>query len=65
MIDLPILGTISLQISPETRQQRRLKSTTFLLVMLLMIGSFCSRNHLPAAGFGIYQDADGRVGYLI
>jgi polysaccharide chain length determinant protein (PEP-CTERM system associated) len=40
MIDLPILGTISLQATPEKTRQRRLDVTTFLLVALLMFGSF-------------------------
>jgi len=40
MIDLPVLGTISLQIGPEKRRQRLLDLTTYLLVALLMCGSF-------------------------
>ena len=58
MIDLPVLGTISLQLSPEIRRQRRLHLTTFLLVVLLMVGSFAARNPLPATGLGANQDAD-------
>lgn len=42
MIDLPVLGTISLQLSPEIRRQRRLHLTTFVLVLLLMFGSFAA-----------------------
>ena len=47
MIDLPVLGTISLQITPEIRHQRRMHMTIFLLITMLMIGSF--------AGAIIYQ----------
>lgn len=42
MIDLPVLGTISLQLSPEIIRQRRLHLMTFLLVVLLMFGSFAA-----------------------
>ena len=40
MIDLPVLGSISMQTTPEIRRQRKLHLTTYLLVMLLMCGSF-------------------------
>ncbi|MEZ5543324.1 MAG: GNVR domain-containing protein [Pseudomonadota bacterium] len=40
MIDLPVLGTIALQMTPEKRRQRRLELTSFLLVVLLMFGFF-------------------------
>ena len=40
MIDFPVLGTISLQLSPENRRQRRLELTSFLLVAMLMFGFF-------------------------
>jgi uncharacterized protein involved in exopolysaccharide biosynthesis len=40
MIDLPVLGSIRLQTTPENRRQRRLHLTTFLMVILLMCGSF-------------------------
>jgi polysaccharide chain length determinant protein (PEP-CTERM system associated) len=42
MLDLPILGTISLQVSPEKRQQRRIDMTIYLLVIMLMVGSFAA-----------------------
>ena len=42
MIDLPVLGTISLQLSAEIMRQRRLHLMTFLLVVLLMFGSFAA-----------------------
>lgn len=42
MIDLPILGTISLQVTPEKRRQRRVELTTFLFGICLMIGSFAA-----------------------
>lgn len=40
MIDLPVLGTISLQMTPEKRRQRRIELTSFLLVVVLMFGFF-------------------------
>lgn len=40
MIDLPVLGTISLQMTPEKRRQRRTDLTSFLLVVMLMFGIF-------------------------
>ena len=40
MIDLPVLGTISLQMTPEKRRQRRVELTSFLLVVVLMFGLF-------------------------
>lgn len=40
MIDLPILGTISLQMTPERHRQRRVELTSFLLVVVLMFGFF-------------------------
>ncbi len=40
MIDLPVLGTISLQMTPEKRRQRRVELTSFLLVVVLMFGFF-------------------------
>ena len=40
MLDLPVLGAISLQLSPEIRRRRKLHLTTFLLVLLLMFGTF-------------------------
>ena len=39
MIDLPVLGSITLQMSPEIRGQRRLHLTTFLVTILLMCAS--------------------------
>jgi polysaccharide chain length determinant protein (PEP-CTERM system associated) len=42
MIDLPVLGTISLQTSPELRARRRVHMATFLLAMMLMVGSFAA-----------------------
>ena len=40
MIDLPVLGTIALQITPEQKTHRRLKLKTFLLATLLLFGIF-------------------------
>jgi len=40
MIDLPVLGTISLQMTLEKRRQRRVELTSFLLVVVLMFGFF-------------------------
>jgi polysaccharide chain length determinant protein (PEP-CTERM system associated) len=42
MIDLPVLGSISLQTTPESRRQRGLHLTTYLLAVLLMCGSFAA-----------------------
>jgi len=42
MIDLPVLGSISLQTTPENRRQRKLHLSTYLLVVLLMCGSFAA-----------------------
>ena len=42
MIDLPVLGTISLQMTPEKRRQRRIDLTSFLLVVIFMFGIFGS-----------------------
>ncbi|MDH5515433.1 MAG: hypothetical protein OEY45_09760 [Gammaproteobacteria bacterium] len=42
MIDLPVLGTISLQITPEKQHQRRVDMAIFLLITMLMIGSFAA-----------------------
>jgi hypothetical protein len=42
MIDFPVLGSITLQIDPETRHQRRLHLTTFMLAVLLMCGSLAA-----------------------
>jgi polysaccharide chain length determinant protein (PEP-CTERM system associated) len=42
MIDLPVLGSISLQTTPENRRQRKLHLTSYLLVVLLMCGSFAA-----------------------
>jgi polysaccharide chain length determinant protein (PEP-CTERM system associated) len=39
MIEMPVLGSITLQISPETRRARRMHLTTFLLAVLFMCGS--------------------------
>jgi hypothetical protein len=40
MYDLPVLGAVSLQITPEKRWQRRIDLTTFLFVVMLMFGMF-------------------------
>lgn len=40
MIDLPVLGTISLQMTPEKHRQRRVELASFLLVVVLMFGFF-------------------------
>lgn len=40
IMDLPVLGTISLQITDEKRMQRRVELTSFLLVVVLMFGMF-------------------------
>ena len=42
MIDLPVLGTIGLQLSPEIRRQRTIHLTTFLLSLSLMLGAFAA-----------------------
>jgi capsular polysaccharide biosynthesis protein len=40
IIDLPVLGAISLQVTPEKRRQRRMDLATFLLVVMLMFSMF-------------------------
>ncbi|MGB5473953.1 MAG: GNVR domain-containing protein, partial [Gammaproteobacteria bacterium] len=40
MIDLPVLGTISLQMTPEKRRQRRLDMASYLMVLVVMFGFF-------------------------
>jgi len=40
MIDLPVLGAISLQIGPEQVRYRRLHLTTYLLAVILMFSAF-------------------------
>jgi hypothetical protein len=40
MIDLPVLGAISLQMTPEKRRHRRIELASFLLVVVLMFGFF-------------------------
>ncbi len=40
MIDLPVLGTISLQMTPEKRRERRVELSSFLMVVVLMFGFF-------------------------
>lgn len=40
MIDLPVLGAISLQVGPEQTRNRRLHLTSFLVVVLLMFSAF-------------------------
>jgi polysaccharide chain length determinant protein (PEP-CTERM system associated) len=40
IIDLPVLGAISLQITSERRMQRRVELTSFLLVVFLMFGIY-------------------------
>jgi polysaccharide chain length determinant protein (PEP-CTERM system associated) len=40
MVDLPVLGAISLQVTPEKRRQRRVHLATFLLVVMLMFSIF-------------------------
>ncbi len=40
MIDLPVLGTIRLQMTPEKRRQRTVDMTVFLLVTMLMLATF-------------------------
>jgi hypothetical protein len=42
MIDLPVLGTIGLQLSPEIRRHRTIHLTTFLLSLSLMLGAFAA-----------------------
>ncbi len=50
MINLPVLGTISLQVTHEDRRQRRLHLTTFLLALFLMFGSFAAALHYQQQG---------------
>jgi polysaccharide chain length determinant protein (PEP-CTERM system associated) len=40
MVDLPVLGAISLQVTPQKRRQRRIALSSFLLVVMLMFGMF-------------------------
>ena len=40
MIDLPVLGAVSLQIGAAQRRNRRLQLTSFLMVLILMFGAF-------------------------
>lgn len=40
MIDLPVLGAISLQVSPEIHRQRKLTLTSYVAVLFLMVGTF-------------------------
>ena len=40
MLDLPVLGAISLQVGPEQKRARRLHLSSFLMVLLLMFGVF-------------------------
>jgi protein tyrosine kinase modulator len=40
MIELPVLGTISLQMTPEKRRQRVIDLTSFMLVVVLMFAFF-------------------------
>lgn len=58
MLELPVLGTIALQMTPEKRRQRRLELTSFLLVVMLMFGFF--------GGVVIFQQqASGQVRTLL
>ncbi|HYQ71447.1 MAG TPA: XrtA system polysaccharide chain length determinant [Gammaproteobacteria bacterium] len=47
MIDLPVLGAISMQVGLEQKRTRRLHLSTFLLALLLMFGVF--------GGVALYQ----------
>jgi len=40
VIDLPVLGAISMQVGPEQKRYRRLHLSTYLLAILLMFGVF-------------------------
>ena len=40
MVDLPVLGAVSLQIGPEKRRGRRLHLATFLMALVLVFGAF-------------------------
>jgi polysaccharide chain length determinant protein (PEP-CTERM system associated) len=40
LVDFPVLGAISLQVTPEKRRQRRIHLVTYLLVVMLMLGMF-------------------------
>lgn len=45
MIDLPILGSISMQISPEKRRQRHVELMVYMAGFIVMCGSFFAAMH--------------------
>ncbi len=42
MIDLPVLGSVRMQVSPEIRRQRKMTLTSYMLVFLVMCGMFAA-----------------------